>query len=99
MSLDINSQAGLELLMNEFNMREKFGLIIHWIGFVLGLTLSGGAALALRGFATVFVLVPLVMILFLIPNTLTWGIRRLIVGGNRFFPWQVLKKNGELPKT
>jgi hypothetical protein len=98
-SLDINSQAGFELLMNKFNMRGKFGLIIHWIGFVLGLTLSGGAVLALRGFATVFVLVPLVMILFLIPNTLTWGIRRVIVGGNGFFPWQVLKKNGELSKT
>ena len=60
---------------------------------------TGGAALALRGFATAFVLVPLVMILFLIPNTLTWGIRRIIVGGNGFFPWQVLKKIGERPKT
>lgn len=80
-------------------MREKFGLIIHWIGFVLGLMLSGGAVLALQGFATLFVLVPLAMILFLIPNTLTWGIRRMIVGGNGFLPWKALKKNGQLSKT
>jgi hypothetical protein len=97
--VNINLQAGLELLMNELNMREKFGLIIHWIGFVLGLMLSGGAVLALQGFATMFVLVPLVTILFLIPNTLTWCIRRMIVGGKGFFPWQASKKNGELSKT
>jgi hypothetical protein len=98
-SVNIKSRASLELLMIESNMREKFGLIIHWIGFLLGLILSGGAVFALQGFATVFFLVPLVMVLFLIPNTLTWGVRRMIVGGNGFFPWQPLKKNGQPSRT
>jgi|GEM_PF-2346889 hypothetical protein len=85
--------------MSKFNRRGKYGLIIHWIGFMLGLILSSGAVLALRGFATLVFLVPLVMILFLIPNTIAWGIRRMIIGRNGFFPWQGVKQHSMPSKT
>ena len=48
-------------------MREKFGLIIHWIGFVLGIILSGGAVIFLYGFATKTLLLFLIVVLFFIP--------------------------------
>jgi len=68
-------------------MRENFGLIIHWIGFSLGLFLSSGAAFFLHGFATNTFLIFLVLILFFTPFGLCWAIRRSLTGYAGFLPW------------
>ena len=69
-------------------MREKFGLIIHWIGFVLGIILSSGAVIFLYGFATKTLLLFLIVVLFFIPFGLCWTIRRGLTGFAGFFPWK-----------
>ena len=69
-------------------MREKFGLIIHWIGFVLGIILSSGAVIFLYGFATKTFLLFLIVVLFFIPFGLCWTIRRSLTGFAGFLPWK-----------
>ena len=69
-------------------MREKFGLIIHWIGFVLGIILSSGATIFLYGFATKTLLLFLIIVLFFIPFGFCWTIRRSLTGFAGFFPWK-----------
>ena len=71
-----------------FIMREKFGLIIHWIGFLLGTVFSGGALIFLNGFATNTFLGFLVIVLFFTPFGLCWTIRRSLTGFAGFFPWK-----------
>ncbi len=69
-------------------MREKFGLIIHWIGFVLGIILSSSAGIFLHGFATKTFLLFLILVLFFIPFGLCWTIRRSLTGFAGFLPWK-----------
>ena len=69
-------------------MREKFGLIIHCIGFVLGIILSSGATIFLYGFATKILLLFLIIVLFFIPFGFCWTIRRSLTGFAGFFPWK-----------
>jgi len=68
-------------------MREKFGLIIHWIGFLLGTILSSGAVFFLHGFATKTFLLFLILVLFFVPFGVCWSIRRGLTGFAGFFPW------------
>ena len=68
-------------------MREKFGLIIHWIGFSIGLVFSLGILWFLTGFATTPLLILLVTLTFAIPFGSCWLIRRVITGYAGFFPW------------
>ena len=69
-------------------MRKKFGLIIHWIGFLLGTILSSGSVIILHGFATKTFLLFLILVLFFVPFGVCWSIRRSLTGFAGFFPWQ-----------
>jgi hypothetical protein len=86
--------------MSKFNRRGKIRInnSLDWVCVGDSYCLAG-QVLALRGFATLVFLVPLVMILFLIPNTIAWGIRRMIIGRNGFFPWQGVKQHSMPSKT
>jgi hypothetical protein len=73
-------------------MRDKFGLVIHWIGFALGIFLTLGTIFSLNSFATMPILISFSAVSFLIPYGITWTIRRAITGYASFFPWTKKQK-------
>jgi hypothetical protein len=63
-------------------MIERLALVIHWIGFIVGVWALVGIVFMMEenlAFAAFF---------FMVPHTCGWLVKFIFTGNGSFFPWQ-----------